>query len=261
MKSMLLSVIGCLILGSPAWAQYDDIVGFRVLSENQNELVLEIHSYYTGSHGKMAYISVLPTVNGNLSTDVGYSAGRCPKSNNIGIGSNRTCMTLSSVSKGKHFVTNGLRICIFGGPNRNPFHCENFGHSKQWGVTGGITNQQSPPPGGSNARPDLIIANVWWEPNSPVVQPGTSIHFSFQIKNIGNAPTSHFVRVVGPGNYSGGFSGGLRVGESKVATIDYPVYSRAATYRFTFTVDGENTIPESNENNNSSRQITIQTSY
>ena len=55
MKRMLLAVMGCLILGTSAWAQYNDIVNFRVLSDTQNELVLEIQSYYTGIHGNTAY--------------------------------------------------------------------------------------------------------------------------------------------------------------------------------------------------------------
>ena len=132
MKRMLLSVIVSLILAAPAWAQYDDIVSFRVLSESQDELVLEIQSYYTGSHGTTAYLSVAPTVNGSVTSGVGYSAGRCPTSNNIAIGSNSTCMTLSSVRSGNQFRTDGLRICMFGGPNRDTFHCETFGHTKQW---------------------------------------------------------------------------------------------------------------------------------
>lgn len=114
------------------------------------------------------------------------------------------------------------------------------------------------PPG---TLPDLIIANVTWSPNSFVVQPGTTVRFHFQIQNIGGGRANGFVRVVGPGNYSGGFSGGLEAGKTKVATIDYPVHGSGTTHRMTFTVDGENTIAESNEHNNNSRQIAIQTSY
>jgi hypothetical protein len=128
-------------------------------------------------------------------------------------------------------------------------------------VPGLTPNNPSSNPGSATGLPDLIIANVSWEPHSPVVRPGTSIRFSFQIRNIGNASARGFVRVFGPGNYSGGFAGGLNAGETKIATIDYPVYSPGVTYRLSFTVDADNTILESDENNNSSGQFEIQTSH
>jgi hypothetical protein len=158
-----------LILASPIKAEADDIVNFRVLSESQDKLVLEIQSYYTGSQGPTAYLSVLPTINGQLTSGIGYSAGSCPNSNNISTGSNSTCMTLSLVNAGQQIVTNGLEICMFGGASRNKFYCESFGYTKSWGSSG----TAQPLPGGGQS--DLQVRNVSISPN-PLVQSQIQLH-------------------------------------------------------------------------------------
>ena len=112
-----------------------------------------------------------------------------------------------------------------------------------------------------NSLPDLIIVDVHWEPRGSVFKSGTKIRFFLRIRNIGNAPVQSFVRVAGPGNYSGGVAGGIKIGETKIATVEYPVYGSGVTHNLSFTVDRENTIQESNESNNISRQIMIKTSF
>jgi hypothetical protein len=140
--------------------QKNHILGFRVLSESQNELMIEVQSYYTGNHGKTANISVLPTFNGKIA-NVGYSAGRCPNSNKVFVGRNKTCITLSSTIRGSQFVTNGLQICMFGGPSGGSFHCENLAHTKRWGPA----VSQSQPAGGG-------LIYVTTSVNPPVVSRG-----------------------------------------------------------------------------------------
>ena len=130
----------------PVWAQYDDIIGFRVLSESQNEMVLHVQSNYSGSRGPTAYLSVLPTRNGAMTPNVGYSSGKCPTSNNLSIGYNDTCVTLSSNLGGQSFHTDGLQICLFGGQNRSNFYCKNLPHYKQWAPILPLYPPDSKPP-------------------------------------------------------------------------------------------------------------------
>lgn len=149
----------------PAASQTNDIVNYRVLSETPDKLVLEIHSYYTGSHGATAHISVLPTVNNQVSGDVGYSAGQCPNSNNIGVGPNSTCMTLSSINPARQFVTTGIQVCMFGGPGGGMFHCEILHHNKQWGTQHAFPAPPPPPVSGGQLY-------VTASPSPPVVARG-----------------------------------------------------------------------------------------
>ncbi len=109
--------------------------------------------------------------------------------------------------------------------------------------------------------PDLVIVRGWSESPSPVVAPGTHVRFRFQVQNRGTAPANGFIQVSGPGGHSGGFVGGLRPGETKTATVSYPFYSRGATHALRFTVDADNVIRESNEENNTSQPFTVRTSF
>jgi hypothetical protein len=127
-----LLVIG-LILAAPAWAQQNDILSYRVLSQSPNELVIEVQSYYTGSHGATVWLSVIPTVNAIPTQNVAYGGPRCPNNNSIAIGLNLTCMSLKNVRPGMQFISDGLEICFFGGTNQLKWLCKTIGHTKQWG--------------------------------------------------------------------------------------------------------------------------------
>jgi len=164
-------VIG-LIPAAPVWSAYGDgdILGFRVLSESQDELVLEIQSYYTGKLGPTAHISVFPTFNGQTAA-VGYSAGRCAGSNNVSVGRNSTCITLSSTIRGSQFVTNGLQICMFGGPSGGHFHCENLAYRKNWGPA-----PQAPLVGGG-------LIHVTTTVNPPVVSRGQQTQVRIYVRD------------------------------------------------------------------------------
>jgi hypothetical protein len=110
----------------------------------------------------------------------------------------------------------------------------------------------------ADALPDLVIVSGMYEPASPVA-PGTTVRFHFQVANRGPKAAAGFVRVSGPGNFSGGFAGGLSPGETREAIVDYPVYSKGTTYKLRFAVNSENTIKESNFDNNSSAEFVIET--
>ena len=128
------------------------------------------------------------------------------------------------------------------------------------GGSGSNSATEPLPPATSQPVPDLMITSVTWEPNSALVPPQTTVRFAIEVENRGSASASTTIVVTGPGNYSGAIIGGLQPGETKTASIDYPVVSPLATYTMSFTVDPDNVIAESNDSNNQSRQITIQTS-
>ncbi|WP_157633721.1 CARDB domain-containing protein [Thioflavicoccus mobilis] len=163
-------VIAALILAPLGKAKADDIVSFQVLSDMQDKLVLEIRSYYGGSQGATAYLSVLPTVDGRVVSGIGYSSGSCQNNNSISTGMNSTCMTLSSVNPGYQIVTNGLEICMFGGASRNKFYCESFGYEKRWGGGVGLV-----PPHPGRRQSDLQVTNLSIHPD-PVVQSQIKLH-------------------------------------------------------------------------------------
>ena len=108
--------------------------------------------------------------------------------------------------------------------------------------------------------PDFAITGYWRDPAEPLaVPPNTTVYFHIQVKNLGKAPYSPFVRVQGPGNYSGGFAG-LMPGETKEAVVEFIVYlpDHGGTARdIYFTVDPDNVTPETNETNNRLGPLTV----
>jgi len=254
-----------LILASPIKAA-DEIVGFRALSESQDKLVLEIQSYYTGSQGAMAYLSVLPTINGQLASGIGYSAGSCPNSNNISTGPNSSCMTLSSVKPGNQVVTNGLEICMFGGSSRNKFYCKSFAYTKRWGSSNGPAQ---PMPG--RAQSDLQIRNVSIYPD-PLVQSRIQLHMyrSYRIQvsilNGGASSPDFTVRTECNRNGMNHKLGETRVGpipqsQTRDAVYDiFPSSAGAGGCIMRTTVDADRQVNESDESplsNSWDRAVTI----
>lgn len=254
-----------LMLAFSAKAEANDIIGFRVLSESQDKLVLEIQSYYGGSQGAMAYLSVLPTVNGQVVSGIGYSSGSCPNSNNISTGMNSTCMTLSSIQPGNKIVTNGLEICMFGGASMNKFFCKSFGHAKNWGSKGATP----PIPGGSQS--DLKITNLSIHPN-PLVQSQIKLHMyrSYRIQvsilNRGASSPAFTVRTECTRNGLPYKLGETRVGPmSQNQTIDavydiFPSSAGAGSCMMRTMVDADRQVNESDESplsNSWDRTVTI----
>jgi CARDB len=117
---------------------------------------------------------------------------------------------------------------------------------------------QSGPPPGPEKLPDFVIVSSERSPSGMVM--GTRVRFTFQVRNAGDAPYDGPIVVSGPGNQSGSIVGGLRPGETKSVMIDFPVFSRGATFSgVVFTVDPDHVVRESNENNNRSDEFTITT--
>jgi len=107
--------------------------------------------------------------------------------------------------------------------------------------------------------PDLVIVGGDYAPASPAVKSGTTVRFRLIVRNIGTRLAGGFIRVTGPGNYSGGFPGGLGPGQERPAFVDIPLYGSNVTHTFRFRVDADNIISESNEVNNESGTFQIQT--
>jgi len=123
---------------------------------------------------------------------------------------------------------------------------------------------ENPPEPSPAALPDLVIIKGTMDPNVPIVAAGTTMKFIFEIQNqgAGEVPSGYRVNVTGPGNYSNGFSGGLKPNETQTVIVEYPVVSPGVTYsNIVFTIDIDNVIPESNDNNNSSQAFAVQTAY
>lgn len=118
-----------------------------------------------------------------------------------------------------------------------------------------------------DALPDLVILDGIQNPAGRYVKHGTTLHFVFRVMNRGDAPTSGYISVNGPGGYRDCWRKDgsvcspdpLKPGEIAVVAVDYPVYSLAAVYTLTFAVDGENLIRESDESNNRSQEVVVQT--
>lgn len=147
-----------LVLSTTSWAKRNDIRSYRVLSQSQSEMVIEIYSYYNGNRGPKVALSVWPTINNQPSSYVGYSSGRScksEKSNYLSLGKNTTCMTLTANAGVNQFVTNGLQICMFEVSGSRQFYCENFTYRKKWGVNRSGSNQ---PP--TNQNDDILKYNI-----------------------------------------------------------------------------------------------------
>jgi hypothetical protein len=116
----------------PAMSNTNSFTGFQVIAESPNEVVLEIQSNYSGSHGPKVYVSVLPTIEGQDSADFGYSVKDCDNNNNIAVGDNTTCLTISRLRGGGEMITDGLQACIFDAVARTYIYCESFAYVKEW---------------------------------------------------------------------------------------------------------------------------------
>lgn len=106
--------------------------------------------------------------------------------------------------------------------------------------------------------PDFVIPVV----RGPrLFRPGTTADFFVTVKNVGKASYPGTIAVTGAGNVTGIIRGGLQPGQEKVAVVRYANFfvSPRATYTFRFAVDPDNIIRESNESNNLSPLIRVQT--
>lgn len=123
-------------------------------------------------------------------------------------------------------------------------------------ATGG-PSQSTPAP--VQPRPDFVITAVQVSPGGPLVPPG-KVTIRATVRNVGSAAYAQTIVVQAPGNHTGAIIGGLAVGQSADAVIEFPVVSSATTYRLTLAVDPDNVTVEEDESNNGSQEITITTS-
>ena len=108
-------IVMTLVLSTTSWAQNNDIISYHVLSESLNEVVIEINSYYSGSHGPTnVVLGVVPVINHQATGYIGYgSDSKCTTGNVLSIGNNTNCFTLKADTGVNQFDTNELQICMY----------------------------------------------------------------------------------------------------------------------------------------------------
>jgi hypothetical protein len=114
------------------------------------------------------------------------------------------------------------------------------------------------------AAPDLVITGVRFSPAAP--KPGEGIATFIAYKNVGRLPAENFYlkqteRTGHRSNDGYGYGGGqlkLKPGEQGEYQWGGIILPQLGRYEFKFIVDSENTIPESNEENNTFR-VQLQT--
>lgn len=121
---------------------------------------------------------------------------------------------------------------------------------------GGVTITQGET---SRALPDFVIERLSVQPSGVVVTPG-EVQISATVRNMGSGAYGGAIVVQAPDNHTGTITGGLAVGASGVAVIQFPVPSPNTTYTLSLIVDPDNIVGEESESNNESTTITITTS-
>jgi subtilase family serine protease len=102
----------------------------------------------------------------------------------------------------------------------------------------------------TTGRPDLIITNVRFVPAEPRV--GEAVQPIITYRNVGRKAAAnvelHQSELIGAG--WGGQSGELEPGEERDFLWGVVTVEHAGAFKFVFTIDPENTVKESNEDNN-----------
>lgn len=116
----------------PALAQYNDILGFQIISDRQDYMVVGVDYYYDGSFGP-GWLAVIPLVGGSSAATY-YAGSHCSNNNAIQSGQHWICLALG-IPQGapNQFSTDAVKICLFGGPRE---YCETFPLVKQWSLAG-----------------------------------------------------------------------------------------------------------------------------
>jgi hypothetical protein len=117
----------------PASSNANDILGFRVLSETQGDLTLEVRYYYSGNQVGDVYMSAFATANGRVAQYIGYNGKNCSSGNSIKEGRQKLCVNLSKVGAIKPSVTDGIEFCMYDKAQGKKFYCESFAQKKSWG--------------------------------------------------------------------------------------------------------------------------------
>jgi hypothetical protein len=192
---LILSAVG-LLLAVPVVSHADSFSGFKVISESPVEVVVEIQSNYSGSHGPKAHVYVMPTIEDQDSSDFGYSTKNCNKSNDIKVGVSATCVTISRIRGIGEIITDGLQACMFDAVSRNYIYCESFAYVKEWD---GLASDVWSPTRDSNLS-DLAFSMLKMEPE-PEMDDGERVKLNMSrlykvkatIVNKGGTGASEFI--------------------------------------------------------------------
>ncbi|MCX5846318.1 MAG: hypothetical protein NTW12_08175 [Deltaproteobacteria bacterium] len=124
---MLFSFI-VLFTGS-AFADDNKILGFKVVSQTSNELVIEVTYNYSGDHGDNVFIKVVPAIDRKSSRFFGY------KPNRISAGINTLTTKIKPNPKSKvpdGYTTNQLGISMYVGGQGTFLAPSYYDFEKNW---------------------------------------------------------------------------------------------------------------------------------
>lgn len=114
------------ISGSEVFAESNDIISFRVVSESTNQIVMEVSYVYAGNFGSNVYIGAKMASNGNPSRYFAYQPGR------ISRGRHKTRVSLSTATTApSHLTTNQILLYMYIGSSYS-FLEEFFPYHKTW---------------------------------------------------------------------------------------------------------------------------------
>lgn len=109
-----------------AFAEGNDITGYRVISEKSDELVLDVGYVYSGNFGNNVAIGAYMVNDGKESPYFAYGPG------NVSRGAHRTRVSLSTNSRApERFTTNQIKLTMYIGGSYQ-FLSEIFPHRKTW---------------------------------------------------------------------------------------------------------------------------------
>jgi hypothetical protein len=104
----------------------NDIIGFHVISESSNEVVMEVSYVYDGNFGNDVAIGAYMANDGKRPDFFAYGPGKCLK------GRNKVRVTLSATSNApKQFSTNQISLSMYIGGSYS-FLDKIFPYRKSW---------------------------------------------------------------------------------------------------------------------------------
>lgn len=123
---------------SPPRSHNNDIISYRVISERNDELLIEIQYSYSGIWGAAGWLSAQATKSGDaraVTCALWRSCGalHVNVSNNAKSGRNTACVAMQyRGGLGPQYYTDGIELCLFDGRTVGRKHCETFSYSKHW---------------------------------------------------------------------------------------------------------------------------------
>ncbi len=122
---------------SPPRSHNDDIISYRLISDRNDELLIEIQYSYSGNWGAAGWLSADVTKSGD-GRAVTYADWRScgalhvDVNNKAKFGRNTACVAMKyRGSLGPQYYTDGINLCLFNGAGTGK-HCETFRYNKHW---------------------------------------------------------------------------------------------------------------------------------